>query len=193
MKKILLLLSMVMIVFITNAQKRTSTVNISDLSPELQAQIQKEQENIVITKELEQYGEWAGMGKEIGVAVKEGLSALTSEVEKVSKTDVGKLTMFIIAYKVIGDDAKAIIFGPFLMLFLTIVYLYLRRKWYGIKKIKVVDAVKEGPFWNRKLISKAEYEIFNPNDNDDESYVVGKAISVGVYAIFMLIIILSIL
>jgi len=193
MKKFLLVLSMVMIVFITNAQKRTSKVDISSLSPELQAQIQKEQENITITKEIKQYGEWAGMGKEIGVAVKEGLSALTSEVEKVSKTDVGKLTMFIIAWKVIGDDAKALIFGPILMIFITLIYLYLRKKWYGIKKIKTSDAATEGPFWNRKTTRPAEYEIINPNNNDDDNFIVGKAASTIVYAIFMLILLINIL
>ena len=191
MKKILVLVLSFILIINVNAQKQT--VDISKLSPELQAQIQEEQKTVEITEGLKQYGEWAGMGKEIGVAVKEGLSALTSEVENVSKTDAGKLTMFIIAWKVIGDDAKGLIFGPIIMIFITLIYLYLFKKWYGVKKIKIKSEVSEGLLWNKKIISPAEYEIINPNDNDDDSFITGKVISASVYAIFMIVLIVIIL
>jgi hypothetical protein len=101
--------------------------------------------------------------------------------------------MFIIAWKVIGDDAKGLIFGPIIMIFITLIYLYLLKKWYGVKKLKTKTEVSEGPFWNKKIISPAEYEIINPNDNDDDSFITGKVISAGVYAIFMIVLIVIIL
>ena len=73
-------------------------------------------------------------------------------------------------------------------------FFYLRKKWYGIKKIKIVDAVIEGPFWDRKVIKPAEYKIINPNDLYDTDILnTGKAVSSITYALFVLIIMMHIL
>lgn len=65
-------------------------------------------QNIVQKYENEQniqkIGKWVELGKEVGTAMKEGLGALTNETDKFSKTGVGKFTMFIITYKVLGND-----------------------------------------------------------------------------------------
>jgi hypothetical protein len=43
-------------------------------------------------------------GHEIGVAVKETLSSVTDETAKFAKTDPGKLTMFLVAWKIMAQD-----------------------------------------------------------------------------------------
>ena len=192
MKYILLLLTLTFALAISNAQTKEVSLDISKLSPELLKEVEKQQATKAITEDLQQYGEWAGMGQEIGIAIKGGLSAITDEVAKVADTKVGKLTMFIIAWKVIGDDVKNLIIGPLMLILLTMIYLYLRWKWYGIKKIKIKDAVTKG-YILKKITEPAEYEIFNPNKNNDDSFIAGKGISAIVYGIFMLVIVINIM
>ena len=197
MKKVFLLIALMFTMVISNAQSQSNvvTVDISKLSPSAQAELKKQEKNELITAKLEQYSEWAGMGQEIGVAVKEGLSALSTEVVNIADTDVGRFTMIIIAWKVIGSDAKVIIFGPILLILITLIFFYLRWKWYGIKRIKLSGAKAEGPIWNRTIIEPAKYEVINPNRGleDDGNFIAGKAISTIVYGIFMLVIMLNIL
>jgi len=191
MKKLGIIMIVLFSVFMVNAQQ----VDISTLSPELQNQITQEKKKNDITADIKTYSEWAGMGKEIGVAVKDGLSALTDEVGKISETNVGKLTMVLIAWKVIGDDLRSLVFGPILFIFITLIYLYLRKKWYGIKKIKIVERVTEGPFWNKKVIKPAEYKVIDPNYqySDDDWFITGKLVSGIAYAIFVIVIVANIL
>ncbi len=49
--------------------------------------------------------EWVDFGKNVGTAMDAGLTSLTDHAEKFSKTDAGRFTMAIIAWKVAGRDA----------------------------------------------------------------------------------------
>lgn len=60
--------------------------------------------DIEAKQKVQQYGWYVGFGKEIGIAVNEGLRAINEQTAAFGKTEVGKFTMFIIAYKVIGQD-----------------------------------------------------------------------------------------
>ena len=84
------------------------TVNIKDLPPELAQQLRQKQQ---VSQTLETYGEWAGMGKEIGVAVREGLTAVKDVAVDFSKTEVGHFTMALIAWKVVGEDITGLFVG----------------------------------------------------------------------------------
>lgn len=78
-------------------QEKTYTLKESELTEQQKSQLQGRQ----ITSDVHS---WTGVGHEVGVAMKEGLSALNDEVNKFSESPAGKFTMFIIAYKVLGQD-----------------------------------------------------------------------------------------
>lgn len=63
------------------------------------------------TARIETYGKWVGLGKEVGEAVNGSLAAVTDQTSKFADTNVGKFTMFIILWKVLGDDLLGVIFA----------------------------------------------------------------------------------
>jgi hypothetical protein len=54
---------------------------------------------------------WVGLGKEIGAAVNESLVALTKTAGDFSETKLGKFTMILVAYKIVGSDMLQVLFG----------------------------------------------------------------------------------
>ena len=67
-------------------------------------------------------GQYAGLGKEIGVAVSESLSAVTDETAKFAETDVGKVTMAVVVWKVLGEDILGAFVGiPFMVFSLLVI------------------------------------------------------------------------
>ena len=76
-------------------------------------------QQVEMQQKIETMGKWVGLGKEIGTAVKEGLSALTEETDKFSKTGVGKFTMFMIAFKIMGYAVIQLCVGIILFLIIT--------------------------------------------------------------------------
>lgn len=53
----------------------------------------------------EKVDKYAQMGKGLGIAINEGLSAVTKNVEQFSQTSAGKWLMVLITWKVMGEDA----------------------------------------------------------------------------------------
>lgn len=203
MKKIIVFLILLCVGSLGFSQSTCSTpaniqsVDMALLSPTAQAEIANAQKLQVqtqqVTNTLTTAGEWAGMGKEIGIAVKEGLSALGSEVDKVSKTDAGRFTMFVISWKVLGDDAKQIILGPILWLILTCIFFYLWRLIYKIRTYKIKDAVYDEAT-GKRVIQPAEYEIKDPiHDRDESPYFAGRFCMLAAYTIITAVIIFQIL
>ncbi len=107
------------------AQTQTEkiTVNVNDLPPDLVQQLKQKQQTQAITSDLKQYSEWAGVGKEIGVAVKEGLTAVKDVAVDFSKTDVGTFTMVLIAWRFIGDDVMGMAVG-LIVFFIGVIMIY---------------------------------------------------------------------
>lgn len=52
---------------------------------------------------------YAQMGKGLGIAINEGLGAVTKNVEQFSQTSAGKWLMVLITWKVMGDDAVGLV------------------------------------------------------------------------------------
>jgi hypothetical protein len=73
-------------------------------SPSLKVEIEKQMKVNEITNKMETYGKWAGMGKEIGIAAKEGLTAVKDVAIDLSNSNLGKTVMFLIVWKVAGID-----------------------------------------------------------------------------------------
>lgn len=107
------------------AQKvETVTVDISKLSPEARAEIES-RKNV---EKIKQYGEWVGLGKEIGIAVDSSLASVTDRAAQFADTDMGKVTMAVLVYKIIGRDVVRIVVGCSLLTIttlFTIIFCYL--------------------------------------------------------------------
>jgi hypothetical protein len=72
-----------------------------------------------IKEKADAYGAWVGVGKEVGEAVNSSLSAISDNAAKFADTKVGKFSMFIVAWKVLGND----ILGVFYALVITFIGL----------------------------------------------------------------------
>lgn len=81
-------------------QEETVVVKKSDLTADQLAKVQSQQ----IKETLNQYSEYAEMGRGIGLAVGESLKAVKDVAVDFSKTEVGKFTMFLIAWKIMAKD-----------------------------------------------------------------------------------------
>src|ERR1700683_3390454 len=71
---------------------------------------------------------WVGMGKEIGEAVNSSMSAITTQSNNFAQTPVGKLTVFIVIWKVVGDQAVHIGGGIIELLVFTPLWVWSYRR-----------------------------------------------------------------
>lgn len=91
-------------------QQQTFTVPASMLTEQQKAQLTTQSTQEALKG-------WAGVGHEVGTAVNESLKAITSNAADFAKTDVGRLTVAIVIWKVIGDQAVHVGFGILFALF----------------------------------------------------------------------------
>ncbi len=107
---------------------------------------------------VDKANEWVDFGKNVGSAMDAGLASLTDHAEKFSKTDAGRFTMAIIAWKVAGKDAlqvtqyvtdKAvhILFGIPALIAWNILCIWFFRRMFLPRRVVLT---REGPFWARK-------------------------------------------
>src|SRR3990167_5709437 len=72
----------------------------------------------VLSKKGSEIGDvrsWVGVGKEVGEAVSGALGAVVDKAEHFGKSDVGRFTMLLVAWKLLGKD----LLDRALVLFLT--------------------------------------------------------------------------
>ncbi len=94
-----------------------------------------------------EFNQWIGIGKEIGIATKEGLDAVVDTTNKFGATRVGTFVMVMIAWKIIGGDALRIGLGiPFLIIGLGVWFHLYKRLFIGYRVLATV----EGPWYSRK-------------------------------------------
>jgi hypothetical protein len=92
------------------------------------------------------YGKWVGMGDEIGKAVNGGLKAITDNAVSLSQTTVGKFTMFLIAWKVIGMSLIQFIVG--ILFAVVFVPLFVWSYWKTcITRRALLDGTKGSEKW----------------------------------------------
>lgn len=88
--------------------------------------------------------EWIGIGKEIGIATKEGLTSVVDVAEKFGSSKVGHFVMFMIAWKIIGHQMLAVALGiPIWFLGVGLWVWLLRRFFFGVRVVKSYDAVNK--------------------------------------------------
>lgn len=139
-------------------------VNATDLTPAQLQKIKTETELAELKKKVETYGNWVGVGKEVGIAIKEGLLAVVDVSEKFGDTKVGKFTMILIAYKIIGKDLLRIAIG---LIFLTIFIIFMFRYYKTTFTTHRVKTSNNGwKFWLPNT-----YEIVEPTTYDGYEFV----------------------
>ena len=151
MKRILFLLS-IMMFFAMNIQAQKVEVNLSDLTPAQRAKIEAQQKLDVanqqilnLEKKIDTYGKWIGVGGEIGNAVNEGLTAVVDVADKFGKTDVGRFTMVLIAWKVMGKDVIQIFLGLIFFAVLTTILVRVYKRTVTTRKV-LIERTSNGFF-----------------------------------------------
>ena len=151
MKKLIILLTLIMTFTLNvngennqNQKPKQIVVNVDDLTPDQLAKVNTRNKVEEVTGQLETYSKYAGMGKEVGTAVSEGLTAVKDVTLEFADSNVGKLTMGLIVWKVIGDDVKGFVFGIPLWLLIITILLWSYKKTCIRSKILIK---KEGGWW----------------------------------------------
>lgn len=158
------------------AQTPEETVSVpkSMLTPQQQATV----EQAALKQRVAAYGEWVGLGKEIGQAVDSSLGALTERADKFAKTRVGTFTLALVAWKVLGADAMNLLFAAVMLFVVAPIWLW--SYWRICIPRRVV--VKRGADGN-----PAEWEVINAAPTDSRDFCkVSSAVHVIVAALIVL-------
>lgn len=161
MKKVLILtiMAIFMICQTTKAQTTYPTEKVviekSKLPTELLKEIESDAKIAELEKKIETYGKWVGVGGEIGTAVKEGLTAVVDVADKFGSTDVGKFTLVMVAWKVMGKDMVRIFLGLIFIIILTVFMFRMYKKTFT--SYKVANESNGIKFWLPKT-----YTIVTP-------------------------------
>lgn len=127
MKKMFLMLMCV--VGLSNAAE----IPDSMLSPAQKTYIESNQKVEQAKANKEVVSSYIGIGKEVGIAVRESMSAITDETNKLANTKVGAMLVWIIFYKVFGPFVVSVIVTFFQIAFTWVAYFigfYLFKKYY---------------------------------------------------------------
>lgn len=151
----------------TNAEE-TIMVRRSDLPPQVLKDLEERQALASMSQRIEAYGKWVGIGKEVGSAVNDSLSAITTQADNFAKTGVGKFTMFIVAYKVLGKDLVGMTIGiPLLGVWITLFVCFWRRLYVPHK---VLDRIED---------KKKFYKIIQPALQGEDRQIATVVLFIG--------------
>lgn len=153
------------------------TFDDSVLSEGLRSKLQASQKIAEVTEQLKVGRDWAEMGRAIGIATREGLSAVTTETAKFADTTPGRFTMVMIAWKVMGADflasVKGYLIGVPLLIFWCSLFVWWLRRVYGIHKVtRLVDGKKVVEEMPPLSVQWAEAWAKNPGAKDNTSDMV---------------------
>lgn len=171
-------------------------VPVSQLTAQQKVAVEA-QKVVQVVKTVDTIGEYAskfkGVGKEVGTTMREGLSALSSGVNDFAKTDAGKYTAFVIAWKIMFKDLMSVSgviikvtvgFLVFITFFIATVWSYRRT----CIPIKVLKSEKKDLYENGKVktVTKDYTTINNDQDRDSQQ---GRQV---LHAIFLIILLIAV-
>lgn len=150
------------------------TISKSQLTKDQLADLDKQ----ALDQKISQYGKWVGVGHEIGTAVNESLSAVTTNAATFSQTDVGKMTIALVIFKVAGKELIALAVGLVFLITFVPLWSWSFYKNCVTRRILLEDNKQTGKRW----------ELINdPADKTTE--VDGNR---GIHALFLVLIMLII-
>ena len=164
MKNLVTLLSVFVLMLVAMPTQAQTPQKVGDPTTYMTAeQLAKYQSDIHIAdleKKLETYGNWVGVGGEVGNAIEEGLTAVVDVADKFTGTDVGKFTMILVAWKVVGKDAVRILLGFIFLIAISFLFVKVYKGYYRPKKVPT----KRVAFFKR-FVESVEYKIIEPDRN----------------------------
>lgn len=100
---------------------------------------------------------WVGVGKEVGVAINDSMSAINIQANNFAQTPVGKLTAIVVVWKLIGDSLIGILVHISMGLLFMVVSLSI---WlWSYKKTCMTRSVVIGEHYNDKGKKIRDYKI----------------------------------
>jgi hypothetical protein len=108
---------------------------------------------------VENVGEWVGLGKEVGVAVNEALGAVTKTASEFGETKLGKLTIVLVIWKVVGEDIIQLGFAFIWIFLVTFLAFFVYYKYGKTKRHLIKETYNE----ETKKYDK-EWRIIEPED-----------------------------
>lgn len=198
MKKIILLLIFVASLFTLAlmTQAEMLDVDITKLTPEelkayqqikMVAEGKKPDFDIsrITPEQIDRYGQ---IGKAFGEAFKECWTTVSSDAEKFAQSDAGKMTMILIAWKIMGSDAIGLLdqfvqyfVGMLFFTISTIIFVYSFKR-NCMSKRTVVSKTKKGFFTTHIVYGAAERPI---HEGYAGFYALLYIVSVGVSCIII--------
>lgn len=145
--KWLLLVALMISPVVLSAQTKDTTMIMvpkSALSPTQLSELESKN----IAERAKAYGAWVGVGKEVGEAVNSSLAAVTDNAAKFADTKIGKYTMFIVVWKVIGKDILGFIYAFSIAAIGLPVLIWSYRQW--SKQPLETETVVDGKITERK-------------------------------------------
>ncbi len=142
--------------------------------------------------------EWVEMGTNMGAAVGSAAKAILHEtkdatfgkdvsvvdgIDKFSKTDAGRFTMLVVAWKVMGNDAltlldrvKNVVIGVPFLIGWTVLFIWFYRRNFMVYSVL---SKAEGPWWDK---TKTYVKVNDDGDWSDAKQM-GAAFTTIIYAI----------
>lgn len=133
MKKMILccaLLALPLVVYAQNEQDEKVTIPRSMLTKDQLSELTQKNLRSNLTG-------WAGVGREIGEAVNSSLQAITTQSNNFAQTPVGKLTVLLVIWKVIGDQCVHIFAGLVELLVFVPLWVWSYRKMCLTRRIRI--------------------------------------------------------
>jgi hypothetical protein len=153
MKKILFTIVLVFLFGLGYSQTKEERVTIS--KSELTIDQLKKLEEDELLKKLDHYGKWVGIGGEIGTAVRESLMGVVDVADKFGDTNVGKFTLVMVAWKIIGKDLIRIFLGVIFLIMFTIMF------WRNYSSKFMYQKIRKTGHWY-KFWEPYEFELHKP-------------------------------
>lgn len=82
--------------------------------------------------------QWVGIGREVGIATREGLESVVDVSQKFGGTQVGRFVMFMVAWRVLGKQLLGVVLGIPIWIAGVAMWVYSMRRF----------------FWGRQVITR---------------------------------------
>jgi len=158
------------------AKSESIWVRESDIPPSALKNLQRDSKIQQVENKLEEINNYVGIGKEIGGAIDTSLGALAFHIDEISKTNVGKFTMLMVAWKIVGEDFSGYFSGLIIYLIFLGIWIW---SWHqNFYKRQVPAEARIFPWkdvwykpWKRREVTKWQpYEKQTGNFNTAISY-----------------------
>ena len=87
---------------------------------------------------------YVGLGREIGVATREGLNAVVDTAEKFGNTKVGNFVLVMVAWRIMAKDVLGIVLGiPIFFVGLAVWFCLAKRMFFGYRVLATKEGMKK--------------------------------------------------